>query len=76
MKAEDTVLCVQDGSDLNYSHLTDCAGLGEIGTNQTGATRAGLHLHSTLALTTGGIPLACYEPNALFWYRTAGKSQA
>ena len=51
------MLCVQDGSDLNYSHLTDCTGLGEIGTNQTGATSAGLHLHSTLALTTGGIPL-------------------
>lgn len=57
MKAERTVLCVQDGSDLNYSRLTDCTGLGEIGTNQTGATSAGLHLHSTLALTEDGLPL-------------------
>ncbi len=57
MKAERTVLCVQDGSDLNYSRLSDCTGLGEIGTNQTGATSAGLHLHSTLALTEDGLPL-------------------
>lgn len=57
MKAENTVLCVQDGTDLNYSRLTDCTGLGQIGKNQTGATSAGLHLHSTLALTTEGIPL-------------------
>lgn len=57
MKAERTVLCIQDGSDLNYSSLTDCTGLGKIGTNQTGATSAGLHLHSTLALTEDGLPL-------------------
>lgn len=57
MKAERTVLCVQDGSDLNYSRLSDCTGLGEIGTNQTGASSAGLHLHSTLALTEDGLPL-------------------
>jgi hypothetical protein len=57
MKAERTVLCVQDGSDLNYSSLTDCNGLGKIGTNQTGAASAGLHCHSTLALTEEGLPL-------------------
>lgn len=57
MKAERRVLCVQDGSDLNYSSLTDCSGLGEIGTNQTGASSAGLHCHSTLALTVDGLPL-------------------
>ncbi len=61
MKAERTVLCVQDGSDLNYSGLTDCTGLGEIGTNQTGATSAGLHLHSTLALTEEGLPLGVLQ---------------
>ena len=61
MKAERTVLCVQDGSDLNYSRLTDCAGLGEIGTNQTGATSTGLHLHSTLALTEEGLPLGVLQ---------------
>jgi hypothetical protein len=61
MKAERTVLCVQDGSDLNYSRLTDCTGLGDIGTNQTGATSAGLHLHSTLALTEDGLPLGVLQ---------------
>ena len=57
MKAEKTVLCVQDGSDLNYSSLDQCEGLGVIGTNQTGAKSGGLHLHSTLAVTTEGLPL-------------------
>ena len=57
MKAQKTVLCVQDGTDLNYSRLVECIGLGVIGTNQTGATSAGLHLHSTLALSTEGLPL-------------------
>ena len=68
MQAERTVLCIQDGSDLNYSNLTDCTGLGSIGTNQTGANSAGLHLHSTLALTEDGLPLGvlrsqCTAPN-------------
>jgi len=57
MKAQDTVLCIQDGSDVNYSGLDQCEGLGTIGTNQTGATSRGLHLHTTLATTTDGIPL-------------------
>jgi len=68
MQAERTVLCIQDGSDLNYSNLTDCTGLGSIGTNQTGANSAGVHLHSTLALTEDGLPLGvlrsqCTAPN-------------
>lgn len=46
-----------DGSDLNYNNLDQCEGLGTIGTNQTGAQSRGLHLHSTLALTTSGLPL-------------------
>jgi hypothetical protein len=57
MKAQRTVLCIQDGTDLNYSNLVQCEGLGPIGTNQTGARSAGLHLHSTLAVTTEGVPL-------------------
>lgn len=57
MKAEKTVLCIQDGSDLNYSSLDQCEGLGVIGTNQTGAKSGGLHLHSTLVVTTEGLPL-------------------
>ena len=57
MRAQPTVLCIQDGSDLNYSGLAQCEGLGSIGTNQTGAKSGGLHLHSTLAVSTDGLPL-------------------
>jgi hypothetical protein len=57
MKAQSTVLCIQDGTDLNYSGLVQCVGLGVIGSNQTGAQSGGLHLHSTFVLTTQGLPL-------------------
>ena len=57
MKARKTVLCIQDGTDLNYSGLAQCEGLGVIGTNQTGTSSGGLHLHSTLVSTTEGLPL-------------------
>jgi hypothetical protein len=57
MKAQSTVLCIQDGTDVNYSSLVQCEGLGVIGTNQTGAKSGGLHLHSTLVVTTHGVPL-------------------
>jgi hypothetical protein len=40
------VLCIQDGTDVNYSSLVQCEGLGVIGTNQTGAKSGGLHLQS------------------------------
>ena len=56
MKAQKTVLCIQDGSDLNYSTLERCKGLGSIGTNQTGKQSKGLHLHSTFAVTSSGLP--------------------
>jgi Domain of unknown function (DUF4338)/Transposase DNA-binding/Transposase DDE domain len=57
MKAQSTVLCIQDGTDVNYSTLVQCVGLGVIGSNQTGAQSGGLHLHSTLVLCTEGLPL-------------------
>ncbi len=57
MQGQKTVLCVQDGSDLNYHNLDQCQGLGEIGKNQTGAKSRGLHLHSTFALAPNGLPL-------------------
>jgi len=57
MKAHSTVLCIQDGTDLNYSGLAPCQGLGSIGTSQTGASSAGLHLHSTFVVTTEGLLL-------------------
>ena len=67
MRGQKTVLCIQDGSDLDYSNLDDCEGLGIIGSNQTGAKSRGLHLHSTLAVTIDGLPLGvlkaqCYAP--------------
>ena len=67
MKAHATVLCIQDGTDLNFSGLAQCEGLGSIGTNQTGASSAGLHLHSTFVVTTEGLPLGlldaqCHAP--------------
>ena len=57
MMAQKVVLCVQDGSDLDYNSLERCAGLGVIGANQTGAKSRGLHLHSTLAIAANGLPL-------------------
>ena len=57
MMAQQTVLCIQDGTDLNYNSLAQCEGLGVIGTNQTSAQSRGLHLHSTLVVTTNGLPL-------------------
>lgn len=65
MQAQRTVLCVHDGSDLNYTALAHCTGLGELSTNQTGAKSRGLHLHSTLALTTTGLPLGVLRAQAL-----------
>jgi hypothetical protein len=57
MKAQRTVLCIQDGSDLDYTSLAQCEGLGVIGTNQTSAQSRGLHLHTTLAVASNGLPL-------------------
>lgn len=57
MQAQRTVLCVQDGTDLNFATHEGCTGLGVIGSNQTGAKTRGLHLHSTLAVSGEGLPL-------------------
>jgi hypothetical protein len=57
MQGQRTVLCVQDGSDLNYNNLDQCEGLGQMGANQTGARSRGLYLHSTLAVAPNGLPL-------------------
>jgi hypothetical protein len=61
MKSCKDVLCIQDGSDLDFSGRPHCSGLGIIGKNQTGAKSKGLHLHSTLAVTTDGIPLGVLQ---------------
>jgi hypothetical protein len=57
MRGQKTVLNIQDGTDLNYSSLAKCTGLGLIGSNQTKATSRGFHLHSTFVVSTDGIPL-------------------
>jgi hypothetical protein len=57
MKGQRTVLCVHDGTDLDYSTLAQCEGLGVIGTNQTAAQSRGLHLHSTCVVALNGLPL-------------------
>lgn len=57
MKAHKTVLCIQDGTDLDYNGASECEGLGVIGSNQTGAQSYGLHLHTTLCVTDDGLPL-------------------
>jgi len=55
--ARKTVLVVQDTSDLNFAGRYHTQGLGLIGKNQSGAESAGLQLHSSLVLTTDGLPL-------------------
>lgn len=57
MKNERVALIVQDTTDLNLSTRRHCEGLGQIGTNQTGAKSRGLRLHSSLALGQEGLPL-------------------
>ena len=57
MMAQSTVLCIQDGTDLNYNQLDQCEGLGVLSKNQTGAKTRGLHLHSTFVVSSDGLPL-------------------
>jgi hypothetical protein len=57
MKGQHRVLCIQDGTDLDYTNLSRCSNLGVIGSNQTGAKSKGLHLHSMMAVTGDGLPL-------------------
>lgn len=57
MKAHQTILCIQDGSKLDYNGASQCTGLDVIGANQTGAKSLGLNLHSTLVVTDEGLPL-------------------
>jgi len=57
MMAHKAVLCIQDGTDLDYNGINGGVGFGVIGSNQTGAKSSGLHLHSTLAVTDEGLPL-------------------
>ena len=57
MRGHDTVLCIQDGTRLNFTRRSQTQGLGAIGSNQTGAVARGLHLHTTLAVDPDGVAL-------------------
>ena len=61
LQAERTVLCVQDGSELNFAEHPGCAGLGYIGKNKRSEGTLGLHMHSTLAVSPEGIPLGLLQ---------------
>lgn len=67
MEEQQTVLCIQDTTSLNYTELQQCEGLGVIGKNNTSTENRGLRLHSTMAITADGLPLGilrgqCYAP--------------
>ena len=57
MASAPTVLCIQDGTRLNFTGRGHTQGLGVIGANQTGAAARGLDLHTTLAVDADGVPL-------------------
>ena len=57
MRTQDTVLCVQDGTDISFSTRPECEGLDVIGSNQTSSKARGVHLHATLAINGEGLPL-------------------
>ena len=55
MAQHERVLAVQDTSFLNYTHHPKTEGLGAIGTKNQ--KQRGFGMHSTLAVTTEGMPL-------------------
>ena len=57
MRTHETVLCIQDGTRLNFTRRSQTAGLGVIGSNQTGAVARGLDLQTTLAVNPDGVAL-------------------
>ena len=65
--AGEVILVAQDTTSLNYSHLAHTRGLGPIGSQADGPQ--GLHLHSSLALSTQGLPLGFVD--AQCWARDA-----
>ncbi|MBF0265038.1 MAG: IS4 family transposase [Gammaproteobacteria bacterium] len=65
MMDQKTVLCIQDGSELNYTNLDQCRDLGVLKANQTGAKTKGMNLHSTFTVTTSGLPLGILKSQCL-----------
>lgn len=66
-RAGEVVLVAQDTTSANYTHLVQTRGLGPIGTTADGAQ--GLHLHSSWAMSTQGLPLGFVD--AQVWARDA-----
>jgi hypothetical protein len=66
-RAGEVVLVAQDTTSVNYTHLAHTLGLGPIGTTADGAQ--GLHLHSSWAMSTQGLPLGFVD--ARVWARDA-----
>ncbi len=64
MMSQKVVLVVQDTSDLRFKSRPQTTGLGDIGTNQTGAKAKGLKLHTSLALSEEGLPLGVLRSTA------------
>ncbi len=64
MMGQKTVLCIQDGSELNYTNLEQSTGLGILKANQTGAKMRGLRLHSTFTVAPNGLPLGVLKAQA------------
>lgn len=71
MQGQKIVLAVQDTSYLDYSHHPSKAGMGPIGTEQQ--KLRGLVMHSTLALTTAGLPLGIVSQS--LWARDEEPNQ-
>ncbi len=57
MDGQAVVLCIQDGSDLNFAERPGCVGPGLIGRNSRSKGTLGLHMHSTPAVNGDGIAL-------------------
>ncbi|MXY96672.1 MAG: transposase [Gemmatimonadetes bacterium] len=57
MQQAGRVLCVLDGTELNFADHPGCAGLGLIGRNRGAEGTRGLHMHSLLVLDAQGMPL-------------------
>ncbi|MDP2749461.1 MAG: IS4 family transposase [Nanoarchaeota archaeon] len=57
-----TVLCIQDTSTLNYTHLKETKGLGTISTEPE---LRGMLLHTTMAITPDRVPLGIIHQQTL-----------
>lgn len=65
MRKHELVLAVQDTTFFNYTHHPQTQGLGEIGNKKQ--NQRGFGMHSTLAVTSTGVPLACFRHRTNVW---------